>query len=160
VDGIAGLLKLAHVALAMAFAAGIVGRIVVLSRAARSDDVERAAELTELAGPFERTVIFSSMAVLPAGLATAWAQGYDWLGLTTGWMLASVAIYAALVALVPTIFVPRGRIFEAALAEARRDGAVTPALRTAFSDPAVRFARNAEVVGLAVIVALMVLKPF
>jgi uncharacterized membrane protein len=159
-DVVAGLLKLAHIALAMAFAAGIVGRGIVLRRAARAAEVDRAAELTELAGPFERTAVLASMAVLPAGLATAWAQGYPWLGLTTGWMLVSLLIYVALTLLVPTIFVPRGRRFEAALADARRGGQMTPELRAAFEDPAVRFARNAEIAGLAVIVALMVLKPF
>jgi hypothetical protein len=37
---------------------------------------------------------------------------------------------------------------------------VTPELRTALRDPAVRNARAAEIVVVAVIVALMVTKPF
>ena len=60
----------------------------------------------------------------------------------------------------PTIFIPRGRRFEAALAEAQRTGTITAELRSAFADPAVRLARNGEVLGIGVIVALMVLKPF
>jgi hypothetical protein len=159
-DWVAALLKLAHIGLAMAIVAGIFGRLIVLSRAAREPQVERAAELTALASPFERTVVVSSMAVVPAGLATAWAQGYPWLGLTTGWMLVSLLIYVALMVMVPTIFVPHGRVFEQAMTEARGAGEVTPNLRAAFADPAVRFARNAEIAGLVIIVALMVLKPF
>jgi hypothetical protein len=99
------------------------------------------------------------MLVLPAGLATAWAQGYEWLGLTTLWMGASVVLYIAASLLVPTVFLPRGRVFEAGLSDARARGVVTSELRAAFADPAVRSARTFEVVGVAVIVALMVLKP-
>ena len=46
---------------------------------------------------------------LPSGLITAWTQGYPWLGLTTGWMLASVVLIVGISLLVPTVFLPRGR---------------------------------------------------
>ena len=154
------LLKLSHVGLAFALVAGLAGRAILLRRAERANDLTEAALFAEAASPFERTVILSSMLVLPAGLLTAWAQGYPWLGLTTGWMLASLVIYLANLVLVPTIFIPRGRVFESAMAEAQRTGTITDELRTAFADPAVRRARNGEVVGIGVIVALMVLKPF
>ena len=156
----ASLLKLAHVGLAFAFVAGLIGRGVLLQRAERADDLAEASLLAEAAAPFERTVILSSILVLPSGLLTAWAQGYPWLGITTGWMLASLVIYFVLLALVPTIFLPRGRRFEAAMANAQRHGIMTAELRGAIADPAVRLARNAEVLGIGVIVALMVLKPF
>ncbi|MDQ2673613.1 MAG: DUF2269 domain-containing protein [Chloroflexota bacterium] len=146
--------------LAMILVAGIVGRAVTLRRAQESEDVETAARFTEAAHPFERMVVTSSMLILPAGLLTAWAQGYEWLGLTTGWMLVSTLIYVAASALVPTVFLPRGRAFEAAMADARGAGSVTPQLREAFRDPQVRAARAFEIGGIAVIVALMVLKPF
>ena len=158
-DSVALLLKLAHIGLAMGLVAGIFGRWIVLSRAAAEDRIDRTAELSELAGPFERLVIRSSMFIIPVGLATAWAQGYDWLGLTTFWMLASLVLFVATMLLVPTVFIPRGRRFEAALAAAREAGAVTPELRAAFADGAVRFARTAEIVVLAIIVVLMVVKP-
>jgi uncharacterized membrane protein len=158
-DAFSLLLKLTHVVLAMLLVAGMIGRWFVLRRAAESDDVEEAARLADLAGPFERMVVSASMLVLPAGLATAWAQGYEWLGLTTLWMGLSVVIYLIATLLVPTVFLPRGRVFEAALVEARGRGVVTDELRAAFADPAVRAARTFEVVGIAIIVALMVLKP-
>lgn len=159
-EGIALLLKLSHVALAMILVAGVIGRWVLLSRAQRDEDIAAVARFAEAAAPFERMVVLSSMLVLPAGLLTAWAQGYPWLGLTTGWMLTSLVIYLVASALVPTVFLPRGRVFEAALAEARASGLVTDALRAAFADRAVRNARVFEIVGIGVIVALMVLKPF
>lgn len=159
-DWVALLLKLSHVVLAMILVAGIIGRWVTLRRAQQADDIETTARFTEVAHPFERMVVTSSMLILPAGLLTAWAQDYEWLGLTTGWMLVSTLIYVAATALVPTVFLPRGRTFDAALAEARAAGSVTPALRAAFNDPRVRAARAFEIGGIAVIVALMVLKPF
>lgn len=153
-------LKLIHVSLAFAFVAGIIGRSIVLGRAKQANDLAQAMTLADAAGPFDRIVIASSILVLPAGFATAWAQGYAWLGLTTGWMLASVLLYVAISALVPTIFLPSGKRFSAAMADAQQYGTVTPRLRAAFADPAVRFAHAAEAVGLAIIVVLMVVKPF
>jgi hypothetical protein len=154
------ILKLLHVAVAIGFIAGLIGRAILLRRAARANDVAAAEAFSEAAGPFERLVILGSALVLPSGLITAWAQGYPWLGLTTGWMLAAVVLYAIMMVLVPTVFLPRGRRFEAAMARARAQGTVTPELRAAFADPAVAAARTYEVVGVAIIVSLMVLKPF
>jgi uncharacterized membrane protein len=152
-------LKLAHVFLAFILVAGLLGRWVLLRRAARSEDIERSHLLAEAASPFERAVQFSSLNVALVGMVTAWAQGYPWLGLTTGWMLLTVLLIIPIIVMIPAIFLPRGRVFEAAMADARAKGIVTPALRAAWADPAVRFARRYELVSLVVIVALMVLKP-
>jgi hypothetical protein len=152
-------LKLAHIVLAMALVAGLVGRWIILTRAAASTDIERMHLLAELASPFERTVQVSSPILVALGMATAWAQGYPWLGLTTGWMLATVLLIVPILVLVPAVFIPRGRAFDAAMADARAKGIVTPAIRAAWADRAVAFARRYEVAAIAVIVALMVLKP-
>jgi hypothetical protein len=74
-------------------------------------------------------------------------------------MLASVVLLFSPLRLVPLVFLPRGRIFEAEMAEARQRGTVTPGLRAAFADPMVAFARRYEVVTVSVVVGLMVLKP-
>ena len=154
------LLKLLHVGIAFALVAGLMGRWILLTRAARSDEIESAYGLSRAAGAFERLVIVSSQVVLPVGMATAWAQGYPWLGLTTGWMLLTVLLIVPILVMVPTIFLPRGRVFEAAMTDARAKGIVTPALRAAWRDPAVAFGRRYELAAIAIIVALMVLKPF
>ena len=159
-DWIALLLKLAHVFAAFALVTGFVGRGILLSRAARSADVEQQHLLADAASPFERSVRVSSAAVVALGLATAWAQGYEWLGLTTPWMLLSVLLIVPMVALVPAVFIPRGRVFESEMAAARQAGEITDGLRRAWDDPAVAFARRYELVGTGLIVALMVLKPF
>ena len=152
-------LKLAHVSLAFIMVAGLLGRWVLLTRAAGSEDIERSHLLADAASPFERAVQMASPLVVVVGLITAWSQGYPWLGLTTAWMLLTVLLIIPIFVMIPAIFLPRGRVFEAAMADARAKGIVTPALRAAWADPAVRFARRYELVTLAIIVALMVLKP-
>lgn len=153
-------LKLIHVAIAFALVTGLVARWILLTRAARSPDVERSHTLSEAASPFERAVQMSGPAIVVAGMATAWAQGYPWLGLTTGWMLLTVVLIIPMIVLVPAVFIPRGRIFETEMASARAAGEVTPGLRAAWDDGAVAMARRYELVAIALIVALMVLKPF
>ena len=159
-DWLALILKLGHVLLAFAMVTGLIGRWILLSRGARTEDVERAHLLSEAASPFERIVQVVSPIVVLFGLFTAWAQDYPWLGLTTGWMLLTVLLIIPILALVPTVFIPRGRVFEAAMAEAREAGTVTPSLRAAWTDPAVAMARRYEIVAMVIIVSLMVLKPF
>jgi len=155
-----GLLKLLHVAIAFALVSGLVGRWFLLTRAAASDDVEEAFRLSEAASPFELTVQVAGTAILPAGLLTAWIQGYEWLGLTTGWMLVSTILVVSIIPLVPLIFIPRGRVFAAAMATARDRGTVTPELQAAWHDPAVSFARRYELAAVSIVIILMVLKPF
>ena len=75
-------------------------------------------------------------------------------------MLVALLLSFGIAALVPTVFVPRGRRFALVLDAARSAGTITPELRAAFADPTVRAAHIAELVALAVIVALMVPKPF
>jgi hypothetical protein len=72
----------------------------------------------------------------------------------------TLLLYVPLFALVPLVFVPRGRVFDRALAEATARGEVTPALSLALRDPVVAAARAAELVVLAAVVVLMVVKPF
>ena len=153
-------LKLAHVALAIALITGFVGRTLLLRRAERSDDVTLASAFAAAAAPFERMVQISSILVLAFGLLTAAAQGYEWLGVTQGWIAASLVLYVIASALVPLVFIPRGRTFEAAMHDSVAVGSVTPALRAAFADPAVRAARTWELVAVVAIVTLMVVKPF
>jgi hypothetical protein len=154
------LVKLVHVVVAFGFVTGLVGRWFLLGRAAAADEVELAYQLSQAASPFEKLVIWGSGLVLPAGLLTAWAQGYPWLGLTTGWMLLSVVLLLSIFPLVPLVFLPRGKVFEGAMSAARLAGLMTPELRAAFADPVVAFAHRYELAAVAIVVALMVLKPF
>jgi len=154
------LAKLLHVAIAIVFISGLIGRWILLRRAAAASDPESAYLLARAAAPFEQIVIRGGPLILAAGLLTAWAQGYPWLGLTTGWMIASFVLLVSPLPFVPLVFLPRGKVFEAELEAARTQGVITPGLRAAFADPMVALARRWELSAVALVVLLMVLKPF
>ena len=153
------LAKLLHVAIAIVFISGLIGRWILLRRAAAASDPETAYQLAH-AAPFEQIVIRGGPMILAAGLLTAWAQGYPWFGLTTGWMIASVILLLSPLPFVPLVFLPRGKVFEAELEAARAKGVSTPGLQAAFADPMVALARRWELVSVSLVVVLMVLKPF
>jgi Predicted integral membrane protein (DUF2269) len=152
---------LLHVAVAFWLVSGLVGRNLTLARARSSDQVQLAAELVQLAGRFDRLMVIpASFAVLLLGLLAAWAEGRPLGGAGNGWLLAALLLYVPLFALVPFVFVPRGRAFGRVLADATRRGAVTPELARAFRDPVVAAARALELAVVAVVLTLMVVKPF
>jgi hypothetical protein len=105
-----------------------------------------------------------SLFVLLTGLAAAWARGWPILGVLQrapiNWVLAALLIYLTIIPLIVFVFLPRARAYEHALAEASAQGTVTPALRAALDDPAVRAARVYVLVMIAVLTWLMVAKPF
>ncbi len=159
------LLKLVHIASAMWLVGGLLCRYVALRAASRSDDLGSTRAIVDVAGRYENwMVIPGSIAVLLSGLLTAMLGGLPLLGPVQGgasWVPLSLIIFMlALGLLPPLVFLPRGRLFGQALDEAVALGRVTGELRRAFADRAVARAHSVELVGLAVIVALMVLKPF
>jgi hypothetical protein len=152
---------LLHVAVAFWFVAGLLGRNVTMARARSANELSILEELVDLSGGFERLMVIpGSFGVLVLGLLAAWAEGRPLAGSDDWWLLTSLILFVGLGVLVPTVFLPRGKVFEGALADARKLGEVTPELRSALRDPAVRNARAAELVVVAIIVALMVTKPF
>lgn len=158
------LVKVAHALTGFWFVAGIVGRAVVQVRAERTTDVGVVKVLVELIGRFDNLMVIpGSTAVLALGLVSAWFEGIPLLGFIQGahssWLFASLILFATIMALVPTVFLPRGRIFEAALEEAIAAGKVTDKLSAAFRDPLVRAAHVWELVAIVAIIWLMIAKP-
>ena len=97
--------------------------------------------LARAAAPFETLVIAGSLVVFILGILTAWAEGLPLLGpfvgAGTNWLFVSLVLFLSVLPLVPLVFLPRGRVFEAALEEAETAGVVTDRLRAAWSDPVV-----------------------
>jgi len=150
---------LLHVATAFWFVAGLAGRDVSMTRAARSTDMTSVQALTGVAGVFDRLfVVPGSIAVLVAGLIAMVATDLS-LGDQT-WLLVALILFLTMIPLVPLVFLPRGKVFEAALSGSIAAGEVTPGLRAAFADPVVAGARWYERIVVAVIIVLMVTKPF
>ena len=159
------ILKLLHIFTAIWLVTGIIGRYMVLSRVSNSPSIREIQTLLPIATIFEeRMVIPGSTAVFLAGLVTAWAQGWPILGFLQGgasnWVLVSLLLFITIFPIIIFIFVPRGKIFEAALKDAVARDSITPELKAALDDPAVRAGHYYEIVLMLVIVTLMVLKPF
>jgi hypothetical protein len=152
---------LLHVAVAFWFVAGLIGRNLTLARARSRQQVRLVAELVELAGRFDRLMVIpGSFAVLLLGLLAVWAQDRPLGGPGNGWVPVSLLLYVPLFAQVPLVFVPRGRVFDRALEDAIEQDAVTEPLARALRDPVVAAARTLELVVVAALVTLMVVKPF
>jgi hypothetical protein len=152
---------LLHVAAAFWFVAGMLGRNVTMARARASTDIRTLDELVTLSGRFERMMVIpGSFAVVVLGLLAAWALGQPLAGTNNWWLLTSLVLFLAIGALVPIVFLPHGKVFEHEFEDAKARDEVTPELRTALSDPAVRKARAAELVVVAAIIVLMVTRPF
>src|SRR6188474_2613025 len=105
-EALAPFLKFGHVIVAFAMVVGLFGRWILLTRGAASEDIEQAHLLADSASPFERIVQTASPLVVVFGLITAWAQGYPWLGLTTGWMLLTVLLIIPILVMIPVVFIP------------------------------------------------------
>src|SRR5215208_6613096 len=117
-----GPLRLVHAVVGILLVAGLLGRWVALhhaERAARAGDLSAVRALLSVSNVFERTVIITSQLVFILGLLTAWSVGYPLLGFlqggSTNWLLTSLVLYIGAILLVPTVFLPRGRIFGAAI---------------------------------------------
>jgi uncharacterized membrane protein len=159
------LMKVAHAMTGFWFVAGVAGRGVVQLRAERTADVSAVKVLVELLGRFDNLMVIpGSIAVLALGLVSAWLEGTPLLGFLQGahsnWLFLALILYATIMLLVPTVFLPKGRLFQAALDEAIAGGTVTDRLSAAFRDPVVRAAHLWELLAIAVIIWLMIAKPF
>jgi hypothetical protein len=158
---LASWLKFIHILVAFGFVAGLVGRSVAIRRAARCSNISIVTELLGVAGTFEKVLIIpGSFLVLAFGLFTMWAQHLPFFEHGFYWLVVSLVAYVSTIALVPTVFIPRGKLFEKALTEAQQRSTVTPELTTAFNDRAVAVARAAEGLVVAFVISMMVLKPF
>ena len=161
---LAGLLKLVHALVGIVLVTGLVGRWVTLGYAGRIGDLRSMRAVLGLGVIFERMVIASSLFVLVLGLLTAMAQGRPFLGPLQGapvdWLFVSLILYLSVSFLVPLVFLPKGRVFQAALDEATTRGEVTDELRAAYRDRVVLGAHVYELVAVTIVLILMIAKPF
>jgi Predicted integral membrane protein (DUF2269) len=158
-------LKLVHAMVGIWLVCGLVGRWASLAQAARAGDIRVVRALLRLSGIFEdRMVIPGSAVVLALGLLTAWLQGQPLLGFLEGartnWLFVALLLYFSAMALVPLVFLPRGKRFAVALQEAEAREEVTPALTAAFADRVTAAAHAYELIAIVAVLALMIAKPF
>jgi uncharacterized membrane protein len=150
-----------HVLSAFLFVAGLVGRNLLMWQARGSGDIGRVQDLVRAAGPFERLLVIpGSMVVGLLGILAWWAEGLPLWGEGSRWVTVSLVVFLSMIPLVPLVFLPKGKVFESAMEGAVRADQVTPELTVAFHDPVVDAAHAYELVAVAVIILLMVTKPF
>jgi uncharacterized membrane protein len=153
--------RLLHIGAAVILVGGILGRNLAMQRAARSADMPVVTALVALAGRFEALMVRpGSLLVFAAGILLVLVQGRPLVGEGHWWLSVSLLMFLSIIPVIALVFVPRGRHFEAALAEARESGSPTPRLAAAFADPVVAAAHRYELLAIAVVGFLMVVKPF
>ena len=157
--------KLVHVVAAIWMVGGMVGRLVAHRAAQRATGIETMQAMLGLVEFFDaRMVIPASSLLLIFGLLTAWLQGWPILGFLQGgavnWVLASLLLTLSILPVVAFVLSPRRSRRARLLEEAVAAGRVTPELTSALDDRALFAARLYESAVVAVVTALMVLKPF
>jgi hypothetical protein len=161
---LAGPFVAAHALTGAIFLGALVGRWIVLGLAARAETLASMQTLTRAARPFERLVIWTSALVLVLGVAAAVLQGRPFLGPLQGagvdWLFVSLVLFLSVLPLVRLVFLPRGRVFDTAMADAVARGELTGELARAWRDPVVRAAHLYELGVVTLVFLLMVLKPF
>ena len=154
-----------HVLTVLWLVAGIVARDVCWWHAARAKDLATLRPIASIASFFDRRAVQpGSFVVLLTGLAAAGMRGYKIFAFARGegpaWPITAVLIYLSIIPLIVFVFLPKGRFYRAALADAESRGELTARLRASIEDPAVVAARGYEFVMIVVLVYLMVAKPF
>ena len=157
------LLKLLHVLSAMWLVAGLLGRAVALSTARRSPEMRIIKAIADVSGRLENLMIAPGiLAVLVTGIATAVVGGISLLGPIDGgplWVFVPLLILVFAVATTP-MTLSHDRKWGQALEDAAQRGAVTDTLRPYLDGRAMIRRYAPDISAVALIVVLMVLKPF
>ncbi len=158
-------MKLLHVLSAFLLIGGLLGRNLTFAEARRAQGVEVAYALLRASERFERFMVRpGSEIVLVFGLLTAWLERLPLLGVLTGarpaWLLVALVLYLLTIPPVFVVLLPRSKQRKQAAAAALAQCQITPDLRAALDNRAVRITRNVEMAIIFAVVCLMVLKPF
>lgn len=156
------LLKLAHILCVVALLSGLIGRGLLRLRIPHITSIQVLQEIMALVGRFdELLVVRGSQLTLVTGLLLGWIGEWPYIvAHRPTWIFLSLLLFLSQLPFVFLIFIPRGKqfgkVFQVALAEER----ITPELRAALADPAVRVATIYETITTGIIICLMILKPF
>ena len=135
---------------------------MIRARLLRLDDIHIVRAFVDLEGSFDQwLVVYGSLATLLTGLLLTWLGHWPLFnaGVPT-WTLIGAVLFLATIPLVIWVYIPRGKVFGKAFAEALVQKRVTVELRAALSDRVIRASYLYEYLMLPVVLALMVLKPF
>jgi uncharacterized membrane protein len=157
--------KFLHIVSVVVSVGGLFARQLVRQHAKKMNDVQSFATFSQAAGIIEKIMVIPGMAaILVFGVILGLIGHAPILGFLQGaqqnWLLVSNILLIGIQVIIPTVFIPRGKIFDPILQDALAKGEITPELHAAMDDKAVKLAHIYEVVSLIIITVLMVLKPF
>jgi uncharacterized membrane protein len=157
--------KFLHIVSVIVCVGGLLARQLVRQQAKKMNDIQSFATFSEAAGKIEKAMVIPGMAAtLVFGVILGLIGHSPILGFLQGaqqnWLLVSNILLIGTQVIIPTVFIPRGKIFEPLLQDALTKGQITPELRAAMNDNAVKLAHLYEEAALIIVTALMVLKPF
>lgn len=157
--------KFLHIVSVVVSVGGLFARQLVRQHAKKMNDVQSFATFSQAAGIIEKTMVIPGMAaILVFGVILGLIGHSPILGFLQGaqqnWLLVSNILLIGIQVIIPTVFIPRGKIFDPILQDALAKGKITPELHAAMDHKAVKLAHIYEVVSLIIITVLMVLKPF
>jgi uncharacterized membrane protein len=157
--------KFLHILAVIMMVGGMFARQVVRGIAKKSNDVKVIASLTQVAVRLDRTMVIpGGNLVLVFGIILAvmlkWPIFGFLQGATQNWLLVSNILLILAMVLVGTVFIPYNKRLDSIIQAALADGQINSELTAALNDKTNRVAHLAEEVGVIVIAALMVLKPF
>lgn len=157
------ILKLLHLVSGIWLASGLLGRAMVLAAARRAPEMRILKAIADVSGRLEDVMVAPGLlAVLLTGIATAVVGGLPLFGPFNGgplWIFIPLVIMAVAVITTP-ITLSRDRLWGQALEEAARAGVVTERLRTYLDRSAMLRRYGPDIALVALIIVLMVLKPF
>jgi uncharacterized membrane protein len=159
------LIKFLHIIAVTMAIGGVIARQLIRQQAKKTNDIQLFATFSQAAGIIENVMVIPGMnAVMVLGVILALISRSPILGFLQGasqnWLLVSNLLLLGGLITIPTVFIPRGKKFEQLLQAALAIGQITPELRAAMNDNAVKIAHFYEEVSFIAIAALMVLKPF
>jgi hypothetical protein len=146
----------------MAFISGLIGRFLVRQRLPHIASMPVLQEVIGLVGQFDDwLVIRGSQLTLITGVLLGAVGHWPYVRAShPTWIFVALLLFLSLLPVVFFVFIPRGKQFGKTFQVAVQEQRITPELRLALADPTIRAATVYEAVVTAIILYLMVLKPF
>lgn len=164
-DLVGHLFEWIHISAAFMFLIGVGGWFLTISHAGKEKDVKTINSLVTLGIKFKNYLMFPGETVLFfAGLLAAWRGEVPILGFLQGgdvnWLLVSLILFIIRLPVIMLVSVPNEKALNIKLQEASGKGQMTRDLQATLTDKNAKRA-NIFVIGIyAVILFLMVMKPF
>lgn len=163
-DILASLLLWLHISGAITFSIGMVASLVITAFLASEKELKVIQGLTRLGHKFGRFMDIGGGLMLLAGFALAWREEEPMLGFLQGsdenWLLVSILLFLFSLPIVYFGYWRRERSAGIELEKALKKGKFSPGLQAALVDKRLRNGKIFEILTYAVIIFLMVVKPF